>query len=206
MHVDIVDLQIYAGARQILGRTISAGDMSNTRKRMKEWAWSVRARDAYLYAIQFLCQVMIPEERVDMHYNADVDDPDTPGSRVSGGTTGVPVYSARDDHLLNRPWILYYACLVVYAYALALEGPLQAPFHIPRTQAERHDDMRAYLKRVGNITHEPGKLDSLQHKNCCLGLLMTLQELFGQCRWELLVEASRNLQRCADILIGEVVN
>jgi len=147
---------------------------------------------------------MIPEERVDMHYNADEDDPDTPGSRVSGGTTGVPVYSARDDHLLNRPWILYYACLVVYAYALALEGPLRVPFRVPRTQAERFDDMRAYLKRVGGTDSD--KLGTLPHKNCCLGLLMTLQELFGQCRWELLVEASRNLQRCADILIGETEN
>ena len=200
MHVDIVDLQTFAGAPRLLGRAVIQSDILQVRKRVKEWAPSARARDAVFYALQFLCQVLLPEERVDMHFSADDEDPAP--RKMSSATTGVPIYSARDDHLLNRPWVLYYACLVVWSYGYALEGELRVNRSSLSTPAERYQDMRLFLRRVGGV-QAPEELSNVANKNGCLGLLLTLQGMFAEARWELLKEAARLLDRCIAILIGE---
>lgn len=203
MHVDIVDLQIFGGAKRLLGRTITPQDALQARQRMKNWAPSAKARDATFYALRFLSQVMLPEERMDMPFEDD-DQPGTPGSRkMTRATTGVPIYNARDDHLLNRPWVLYYACLVVWSYGFALEGCLQPPIRMPTTRAEKYQDMRLYLNRVGGV-RTPDELANVTNKNSCLGLVLTLQEMFNNTSWELLLEASRLLNQCLGILTGEI--
>jgi len=206
MHVDVVDLQIYAGARRLLGRSITRHDAETTRKKIKGWAPTAQARDATFYALKFLSKVLLPEERMDMQF--EDDEPPTPNSRtmsVAGSTTGVPVYSARDDHLLNRPWVLYYACLVVWSYGYALEGPLEQPFRVPGGQQEAFASMRSFLRTAGNL-RSPAELTAMPNKNGCLGLLLTLQEMFLLCRWELLGEAARLLKNCISITTGEVPN
>ncbi|RPA92944.1 hypothetical protein L873DRAFT_1830885 [Choiromyces venosus 120613-1] len=202
MHVDIVDLQIFAGAKRLLGRAVIRSDAVQVRKRVKDWAPSARARDAAFYALQFLCQVLLPEERVDMPYTADDDDLGAP-RKLSSATTGVPIYSARDDHLLNRPWVLYYASLVVWSYGFALEGQLQVSRSFLSTPAAQYQDMRAFLRRVGGVKSPEG-LSEVRDKNACLGLLLTLQSMFEKARWELLVEASRLLNQCISISTGEI--
>ncbi|KAG0124308.1 putative Zinc finger, C2H2 type transcription factor [Tuber indicum] len=202
MHVDIVDLQIFAGAKRLLGRTVIPSDAAQVRKRVKDWAPSARARDATFYALQFLCQVLLPEERVDMPYTADDDDLGAP-RKLSSATTGIPIYSARDDHLLNRPWVLYYASLVVWSYGFALEGQVQVPRSYFNTPAARHQDMRTFLRRVGGV-RSPEELANVRDKNACLGLLLTLHSMFAKARWELLVEASRLLDQCVAISTGEI--
>ncbi|KAL7267949.1 hypothetical protein RUND412_009446 [Rhizina undulata] len=204
MHVDIVDLQIFAGARRLLGRTIVPQDTENARKRMKEWAPTAKARDAAFYALRFLSQVLLIEERVDMQFSIDDDDSGIPcPRRLSGATTGVPAYSAREDHLLNRPWVLYYAALVVWSYGYALEGSLVAPVRTLSTPTQKYTGMRAYLTRVGGV-RAPDDLAKICSKNECLGLLLTLKEMFANTNWELLIEASRLLGNCIGILTGEI--
>jgi len=202
MHVDIVDLQIFAGAKRLLGRTVIPSDAAQVRRRVKDWAPSARARDATFYALQFLCQVLLPEERVDMPYTADDDDLGA-HRKLSSATTGVPIYSARDDHLLNRPWVLYYASLVVWSYGFALEGQLQVSRSHFSTPAARYHDMRTFLRRAGGV-RSPEELANVRDKNACLGLLLTLRSMFEKARWELLVEASRLLNQCVAISIGEI--
>jgi hypothetical protein len=197
-----VDLQIFAGAKRLLGRTVIPSDAAQVRKRVKDWAPSARARDATFYALQFLCQVLLPEERVDMPYTADDDDLGAP-RKLSSATTGIPIYSARDDHLLNRPWVLYYASLVVWSYGFALEGQVQVPRSYFSTPAARHQDMRTFLRRVGGV-RSPEELANVRDKNACLGLLLTLHGMFAKARWELLVEASRLLDQCVSISTGEI--
>jgi hypothetical protein len=202
MHVDIVDLQIYAGASRLLGRTISRNDRKATIRRMEVWAPTAQARDAAFYAIRFLCQVLLLEERADMQFAED--EPPSPNSRrisMSNTTTGVPVYSARDDHLLNRPWVLYFACLVVWAYGYAIDGPLEQPVRGFTSKQEAYSSMRTFLKSMGNL-QAPEDLTSLKKKNDCIGLLLTLRDMFSNCRWELLSEASRLIEGCIKITAG----
>ncbi|KAF3124873.1 hypothetical protein TWF569_001161 [Orbilia oligospora] len=186
MHVDIVDLQIYAGAKRLLGRSIGGNDSTLASKRMKDWANTARARDAVYYALQFLRQVLLPAV------------PTLPGEDSSSAAT---LYVARDDYLLNRPWVLYFATLVVWAYGVALDGPLLAPIYVPQTLQEKHRDMRSYLVRVGH-RGSPDELSEIVDRNRNLGLLLVLQKMFGEMRWELLQEASKLLGQCIEISKG----
>lgn len=169
-HVDIADLQIFAGAGRLMGRSITARDYSAAREKTVRWASKASARDATFYALRFLKTCFM--------------DP----SAESGS------YLARDDYLLNRPWVMYYAALVVWCYGFALDGPLR-PLPALATYADRRRDMHAFLRRVGGVG-EPNDLEGIQGRNGCLGMLMILRDSFANPRWELLGEAARLLDSC----------
>jgi hypothetical protein len=167
-HVDIVDLQIFAGAGRLMGRSITARDYSTAREKTERWASKASARDATFYALRFLsaCFMEMPSGQ----------------------------YVARDDYLLNRPWVIYFAALTVWTYGFALDGPLQAPKAL-LTLAEQWHDMQAYLGRVGGV-REPNELEAMKGRNECLGMLIILRDSFANTRWELLGEAARLLDSC----------
>ncbi|KAF7527588.1 hypothetical protein PCG10_002551 [Penicillium crustosum] len=169
-HVDIADLQIFAGAGRLMGRSITARDYGAAREKTEKWATKASARDATFYALKFLAACFL--------------NPATqPGE-----------YAARDDYLLNRPWVMYFAALVVWTYGFALDGPLR-PFPILMTMADRERDMQAFLHRMSEI-QEPNELEAMSGRNGCLGLLMILRDSFAKPRWELLGEAARLLDSC----------
>ena len=184
MHVDVVSCQIFAGAGRLLGRTTLQSDYEIAQKRIRHnWAPRASARHATFYALKFLLQVLMPE---------------------SGRSYGSPIvfttYSARDDFLLNRPWVLYYAMLVVWSYGYALDGPIKNPPALS-TPEEQAYDMKQYLTRVGGI-QAPPDLGSIKDRNACLGLLYILREKFQKCRWQLLHEAANLLGNCIEKLRG----
>jgi hypothetical protein len=194
-HVDIVDCQIFAGASRLLGRSITPKDYSNIREKITErWATRASARDAAFYALKFLAQVLIPPYE---------------GDRFGHASPILPLafeqnqYYARDDFLLNRPWVLYFSALVVWCYGYALEGPITpTPTDDQFATAEQRDqDMRDYLDRVGGI-RAPDDLEGVKGKNRCLGLLMILKESFSLTRWELTHEAANLLGNCINKLKG----
>jgi hypothetical protein len=185
MHVDIVDCQIYAGAGRLLGRSITPQDYNGAQRRMKEvWAPTARARDATFYALQFLSQVMVAGE-----HSLKPNTATTPGFS----------YSARDDFLLNRPWVLYFATLIVWSYGYALDGPVKQPYSIPKYE-DKVKDMVGYLTRVGGVS-KPDGLATLRDRNACLGLLIIMRDMFKKTRWELLHEASNLLTKCIEMLV-----
>ena len=124
MHVDVVDCQIFAGATRLLGRSITPQDYEGVQNRMRQtWAPSARARDATFYALRFLSQVLIPEDHEGeqvLQRHPPKKDSDSPPFDPSSSIR----YSARDDFLLNRPWVLYYAALIIWCYGYALDGPI----------------------------------------------------------------------------------
>ncbi|KAK8051225.1 zinc finger protein klf1 [Apiospora rasikravindrae] len=159
MHVDVVDCQIFARAKRLLGRTIGTQDLNSAQRRMKDnWAPSAKARDATFYALKFLCSVLLANSA------------ESPGSE-DHGRKYLP-YSARDDVLLNRPWVLYFAGLVVWCYG----GWAQC--HLP----------------------EELKLTKGVNKNSAM--LMILKEAFELTRWELLHEGATLLNNCIQLNNG----
>jgi hypothetical protein len=185
-HVDIVDCQIFAGAGRLLGRSITPKDYSTAREKMTEhWALKASARDATFYALKFLCQILLP-----------VDD----GRLGPDGQplTKAPGYSARDDFLLNRAWVTYFAALVVWSYGYALEGPILSPPEL-NTVDDQVLDMQRFLGTVGAV-REPNGLENLTGRNQCMGLLMMLRSSFLNTRWELLHEAAHLLDSCMEKL------
>lgn len=180
MHVDIVDCQIFAGASRLLGRSITPQDYNGAQRRMKDgWAPTARARDATFYALRFLSQVLVPDDSTSM-------------AKPEFG------YSARDDFLLNRPWVLYFATLIVWSYGFALDGPIK-PMYQLSTHEEVVNDMQGFLRRVGGV-RAPDDLGRMQNRNACLGLLILMKDTFSKTRWELLHEAGKLLTKCIDML------
>lgn len=187
MHVDIVDCQIFARAKRLLGRTIGAQDLNSAQRRMKDnWAPTAKARDATWYALRYLCAVLLPEESASSN---SFDDPAFD-------------YSARDDELLNRPWVLYFAVLIVWCYGYALEGPTTAPIPSNYDFEDQVRDMRAYLRRLGGV-RSPEDLKSMRGFNACSGMLMVLRTVFEKTRWELLHEAALLMNNCIQLLGGQ---
>ena len=188
MHVDIIDCQVFAGADRALGRLVTDGDRAAVQRKMREhWAPSARARDATFYALRFLCEVLIPEEEL----GPKRPRPDRPPTFS---------YSARDDYLLNRPWVLFFAALIVWSYGYALDGPIRPSNYTLTTRELQIFDMQRYLIRMGGVAG-PDELEKLKNRNSCLGLLLLLKERFQQPRWELLHEASETLNSCIDLLV-----
>ncbi|KAF2805648.1 uncharacterized protein BDZ99DRAFT_511101 [Mytilinidion resinicola] len=186
MHVDIVDCQIYAGATRLLGRSITPQDYNGAQRRMKEtWAPTARARDATFYALQFLSKVLVPDE----------------SSHTASSTGTLPFdYNARDDCLLNRPWVLYFATLIVWSYGYALDGPIKSAYRLP-THEDKVRDMQIFLRRALRDVRAPDDLAKMQNRNACLGLLVLMRDMFRKTRWELLHEASNLLTKCIDMLV-----
>ncbi|KAK5079513.1 hypothetical protein LTR70_006505 [Exophiala xenobiotica] len=201
-HVDIVDCQVFAGANRLLSRIVTPRDYSLIRDKIEKWAKRASARDSAFYALKFITTVLIPPG-----VNASSDSID---SRIYGHASPIlpqaydsDRYIARDDFLLNRPWVLYISALVVWCYGFALEGPIDPP---PRdedfaTYEQREKDMRSYLDRVAGV-RAPDDLERVTGKNRCLGLLLILKESFASTRWELTHEASGLLGNAAMKLKG----
>lgn len=181
-HVDIVDCQILGGARRLMGRAITPRDYNAAREKMVErWATKASARDATFYALKFLAECLLD------HHPGH---PDVEGE----------LYCGREDYLLNRPWVIYVAALVVWCYGYALEGPTRDAPELS-TVAEQRQDMQAFLRRVGGC-NEPSDLENMSGRNRCLGMLMILRDGFSNARWELLAEAANLLSSCIDKLRG----
>ncbi|KAI9678336.1 MAG: hypothetical protein M1817_006282 [Caeruleum heppii] len=189
LHVDIVDCQIYARAGRLLGRSIGPQDYRSAQRRMNEWAKKARARDATWYSLRFLCEVLLPYR---------------PGwqSTTNGGPGLMwSGYAAEDDCLLNRPWVLYFAALIVWSYGYALEGPIPAAAAPDlKTEAQQQQDMVRFLQRVGPVPG-PESLIDVHGRNHCAGLLLVLRDIFRKTRWELLHEAANLLTNCVDMLL-----
>lgn len=182
MGVDFTECQIFAGANSLLGRTVTQHDRVTINFKMKRvWAPSLDAREATFHAIRFLRKVLLPRQH------------NPPGLG----------YSARDDNLLNRSWVLYLATLVVWAYGFALEGPIKSPYDDLSTEEQQLQDMYCFLERVGTAEYA-NELLSIKRRNSCLGLLMLLRDMFRKTRWELMHEASDRLQGCIELSLSGV--
>ncbi|GJC79264.1 zinc finger protein klf1 [Colletotrichum liriopes] len=188
MHVDIVDCQIFARAKRLLGRAIGQQDLNSAQRRMRDlWAPSAKARDATFYALKFLRSVLMP---------------DGGHSSQSNGYKYDEPYTARDDVLLNRPWVLYFAALVVWCYGFALEGPCPG-IPVPGTKQEQVQQMREYLMKYGGAT-SPDDLKMMKGVNTNTALLLVLKDSFGTTRWELLHEGANLLNNCLQLNTGAI--
>ncbi|KAI0020950.1 fungal-specific transcription factor domain-containing protein [Xylariomycetidae sp. FL0641] len=188
MHVDIVDCQIFARARRLLGRAIGSQDLQSAQRRMKDlWAPSAKARDATFYAAKFLCSVLLEPANAPSaaRYHQQP---------VSSG------YSARNDVLLNRPWVLYFSALVVWCYGFALEGPCpNTP--VPQRPQEKQQGMRDFLQRLGSV-ETPEDLKDMEGINKNSAMLAVLKDLFEATRWELLHEGATLMSNCIQLNSG----
>jgi len=208
MHVDIMDCQIFAGSKRLFGKTVSNADYERVKCKIFDWAKGQSATVGVFHALQLLRAVIPPTKD---------------GSKK--------LYSARDDHLVIRPWASYFAALVVWSYGFAMDGVLR-PFpsliqatpspggvsslsHSPSQSMLNmaHDgselqidavvkDAQVFLSTVGAVKTPQG-LDAIKDgRNNVVGVLAILETAFRDSRWELLHEAADLLRNAIMLLRG----
>ncbi|KAK2608955.1 hypothetical protein QQS21_002531 [Conoideocrella luteorostrata] len=187
MYADIVDCQMFARAKRLLGKTIRPQELSSAQKRVKEqWAPSAKARDATFYALKFLSSVLLPDGAVYM----------APGSPWPKG-----IYETRYDVLMNRPWVLYFAALVVWCYGYALEGPCSDIAKSDSLDENQQKEMQTYLRTYAAI-RKPDDLQCMRGINNNTALLKVLRDSFENTRWDLLHEGAHLMRNCIILNCG----
>lgn len=130
LHVDIVDCQVYAGAKQLLGRKVSTRDYVNVVARMKAWAGLPATRHAVLHAFKLLYQVLV-DQRQPLVAGSELLSASSSSAYGGGGVSNqtnrlppikISTYSCRSEDDPHRPWIMYYATLSIWAFVRALQS------------------------------------------------------------------------------------
>ncbi|KAK8017303.1 hypothetical protein PG993_013629 [Apiospora rasikravindrae] len=189
LYIDIVDCQVYAGAKRLLGRKITARDFGNVVARMRTWSSQPSTRHAVLHAFKLLNQVLVdPFQRPRPRYHVG-----------TGGLIQNTQYSCRSDPDPHRPWILYYATLSIWCFVQAL-GYDNSRSSMATTLPSRMS-LAEYLTSVSSL-HALDK-----HTSASLGaglpdLLDTVGSLAAESHSELLQEAHGRLEQCREMLAG----
>lgn len=185
-NVDIIDCQVYAGAKRLLGRKVSARDYSNAMKRMVSWSKLASTRHAIYHAFQLLYRVL-----VDPSPRRTVKKPQQPAVQ----------YSLRTEPDPQRPWIMYFAVLTIWSFVQALGKPAGRPLslHSPQMGQTKYGRMADYLGKVAALPELDERSTVLLHDGLS-DLLEVMVDILDEADTELLVEARDRLQVCKDML------
>ncbi|KAF2864455.1 hypothetical protein K470DRAFT_267300 [Piedraia hortae CBS 480.64] len=206
--MEISDLLVFAGAERVLGRQVTSSDREAMRKKMHGWAHSARAREVVLTACRWLNGLLILTQ-------ANMDDSSADPSRV------YLAYSATSDHVLNRPYVLFFATLLVWAYGFALDGVLGgggdaadlanlarnghfATNQVAQVAADFAilSDVRNFLFKMSQVRSSSG-LAHLTGRNQSAALLRLVGTLLRELKWELGRDSALVLDGCLGILFGK---
>lgn len=189
MHADIIDIQIFSGTKRLLGRRVSEKDYLNVFQRMKSWACTPVARHAVLHAFKLLAAVLVSKPG-----KSNANEYQNPQPTIN--------YSCRNDAMFYRPWGVYLASLVIWAYQRASSLHLSGPYtqqHLLEGQDERELCCR-YLTAFAGI-EDPARVLAMLSVSGCAAILSVVSQDFANGEPELVQEASKRLQSCRDILV-----
>jgi hypothetical protein len=183
MHVDIIECQVFAGAKRVLGRMIQKQEVEKSRMWIRNtWAPTTEARKATFYALRFLCSVFHNTERAGQVYNRHF----------------VVDYATSKAALSMHRWVLYSAGLVVWCYSYAVDGATHATRSMDSSIDDDIQDMQGFLERVDNIK-TPEDI-AYYRLNSCAGMLKVLRYIFRMGTWELLHEGADLLTNCVGLI------
>lgn len=189
LHMDFLDVQIYAGARHILGKPVRQHDYIRSSKIVKRWAASSRERAATAawHASNMLAEV-VTEENAHQRKSDEAD----------------PTCPATNTNLFHVPWCIYLATLTCWAFhhAKASRGNCEIR---PRERLgededsagedsdfsdemvwDSHKEMRDLVKDMVGSGHEQDavrNLLSIQGRKGTNGLAWLVADLLSKVRW-----------------------
>ncbi|KAG5939926.1 hypothetical protein E4U53_007702 [Claviceps sorghi] len=185
MDTDFIDCQMFARAKRLFGKTIRPRELRNAQRRVAEqWAPSMRARNATLSAFRLLNTVMLMD-----------------GSASTNASSSWPkeTYRIQNNVLMNRPWVLYFAALVVWCYGYAVEGPcgiMGGKCSLDENQRQ----MRVYLSTYASVK-DANEFQFMRGINKNTALLIVLRDVFDNTKWDLLHEGAHLMRNC--IILNE---
>ncbi|KAG6015950.1 hypothetical protein E4U54_002676 [Claviceps lovelessii] len=191
LHVDIIDLQIYAGARRVLGRHIFTADHCEAADRLGTWAKQASTRQAILHGFKLLYRVLVdPNPR--KRHNAHQQEP--------------APYSIRNEGDLQRPWVMYYSVLAIWAFVHTLgrcseKGPGARASQAALTTQETRDKMKRYLTRVAALQILDEETVGTLHDGLP-ELLDVMFDILSEAYTEMMVDAGNSLIDCKSKLLA----
>ncbi|KAI4863587.1 hypothetical protein F4820DRAFT_426506 [Hypoxylon rubiginosum] len=194
LYIDIVDCQVYAGAKRLLGRKVSTRDYTNVVARMSLWSNQYATRHAISHAFKLLHRILDPRQKKNSAYASSAVD-----------AYGIQ-YSCRRDPDPHRPWIMYYATLSIWSFVRARalsrdqSNTLRPyPQHIQHPPTGVFDYLANATKLSELDTTSPAHLqDGLPN------LLDAIGTLTSESPSELLKEACGRLDMCKEMLYRNV--
>lgn len=186
-HIDILDAQVFAGSKRLLGRRVTENDYAKCSTRMRLWALNPPSKLAVIHAFKLLDETLLG-----------------PNVRAEEGLSNIPLssqYTCRADPSPYRPWALYLAGLTIwsYQYTLITRGS-QTRRQIALDPATVQNTAFEYIRRcnmAGNI-----ELGDQMPAQGCAAICKILSDDFANAEWELLLEASRILDSCTKVISG----
>lgn len=187
LHTDIVDFQVYAGAKRLVGRKVSTRDYTNAVNRMSAWAKQASSRHAVLHAFKLLYRILVePYSRR--------------RSSTQSGAAAPIQYSMRNDTDPHRPWIMYYAVLTIWAFVQGLgRAPEKSFARQPIHPAQPR--IGQYLSTLATMSELSEKSAGMLHE-VVPELLDVMERILVEADTELLVEARARLKMCREMVLG----
>ncbi|QDS71925.1 hypothetical protein FKW77_000609 [Venturia effusa] len=184
LNVEILDLQIYAGARHIIGRPVFPEDFNRSRHVLREWArptGDTRAVKAVWHAAQLLKDGIMKLENWDV------------------------------DSAFHYPWCLYLASLTCWAFhfanvldtsATSVERSYQANVVSTPIAGEAEEDSReSKAEMIALVSHlataMPNVLWGVLDKRSTTGLTTVMASHLSNIRWSVVHEATKVLRGLA---------
>ncbi|KAI0835244.1 hypothetical protein F5Y06DRAFT_141465 [Hypoxylon sp. FL0890] len=188
LYIDIIDCQVYAGAKRLLGRKISTRDYTNVVNRMSTWSTQLATRRAILHAFKLLQRILVdPRQKKNSGY-----------ANNAVGTYGIH-YSCRRDPDPHRPWIMYYATLSVWSFVRArsqARDPSNTLRPFPQQIQRGVTGVFDYLSKVTKLS----ELEASNLQDGLPNLLDAIGALTSESPSELLKEACGRLDMCKHML------
>ncbi|KAL7805095.1 fungal-specific transcription factor domain-containing protein [Trichoderma aethiopicum] len=210
LHADIVDCQVYAGAKRLLGRKVSSRDYANVIKRMSAWSGMASTRHAILHAFKLLHRVVVdphPRRRNSPHHHNHHHHNHHHNNNHPEHQHQHPAvqYSVRNEPDPHRPWIMYYAVLSIWAFVQALGRPPGKGFPLPTSQLghSSYARMVEYVSGVAALNELDERASAALHEGLP-DLLDVMVDILEEADAELLVEARERLKVCKEMLLGGI--
>jgi hypothetical protein len=206
LHVSMPDLCVLAGAKFSLGHVVTSSDRERVLVKMRAWATTAAARHAVYYGVRFVSAILLSDALPRWTASQEPNLRQIESMRFCN-------YSASNDSLLPRPWVLYYCTLVVWAYGFLLDGPCR-PFPTFLQIDLTHGDQQGYDESLRECEHDAkmflvsmcrydtpeALVQMLTGRNRLVGLISLVSKALEGSRWELLGEARDRLREVTESL------
>lgn len=158
IHVNLIDFHTFAKAPSLMGNRTSSNEYARARKRIEQWAMKSIAKRTISQCLLLIQETMFTRKQ----------------------------YKASEDNIALRPWCLYHATLIVWAYGILTKGNTSAPF----LSAEEY-----LIHMLNGLLVGDGQVAIANRTS---GLIDTVRKSLRGCRWELLKEAQITLGNLID--------
>ncbi|KAJ5679945.1 Krueppel c2h2-type zinc finger protein [Penicillium macrosclerotiorum] len=159
IYTEITDMHVLAGAPSLLGNMLSEADFAGATTRVRAWSERQEAKRALYHCLLLVQEILFTGKH----------------------------YRAAQDNLSLRPWSLYHAALILWAFGFMSKAKAPAPKQDISLSAEE------YLVRMLMLLRSDDDVGPVSQQTS--ELLKAVQESLEDCRWELLREAHDTLGR-----------